>query len=59
MPVWAKAMPTAAYNKEIPILTFRYKNLRVIIEAEEITVKDIQTEAEAREVMDYLKGIMK
>jgi ArsR family metal-binding transcriptional regulator len=58
IPVWAKAIPTAAYNKEIPILGFRYKNWRVIISAEEIMIKDLQTEAEAREVMDYLKKIL-
>ena len=58
LPVWAKAIPTAAYNKEMPILAFRYKNLRVIINPEEITVKDLATEAEAQEVMDYLKGIL-
>ena len=58
MSVWAKAIPTAAYNKEMPILAFRYKDWRVIINPEEITIKDIATEAEAREVMEYLKGIL-
>lgn len=59
IPVWAKAIPTAAYNKDIPILGFRYNNWRVIITAEEIMIKDLQTETEAREVMDYLKGLLK
>jgi ArsR family metal-binding transcriptional regulator len=59
IPVWDKAIPTAAYNKEMPILAFRYDNkFRVIINPEEITIKDLATEAEAREVMDYLKGIL-
>jgi ArsR family metal-binding transcriptional regulator len=57
IPVWAKAIPTAAFNKEIPILGFRYKNWRVIITAEEIMIKDLQTEAEAHEVIEYLKSI--
>jgi ArsR family metal-binding transcriptional regulator len=59
MPIWAKAIKTAAYNKEMPILAFRYKNWRVIINPEEITIKDIANEAEAQEVMNYLKGILK
>ena len=57
--IWAKAIPTAAYNKGIPILSFRYKELRVIITAEEIMIKDLQTEAEAREVIDFLEGLLK
>ena len=59
IPVWAKAIKTAAYNPQMPILAFRYKNLRVIINPEEITIKDLATEAEAREVMNYLKGLLK
>jgi hypothetical protein len=59
LPIWAKAITTAAYNKEMPILAFRYSNKwRVIITPEEITIKDLATEAEAREVMDYLKSIL-
>jgi hypothetical protein len=43
----------------MPILAFRYGNKwRIIITPEEITIKDLETEAEAREVMDYLKRIL-
>jgi ArsR family metal-binding transcriptional regulator len=58
IPIWAKAIPTAAYNKEMPILAFRYKDWRVIINPEEIMIKDLATEAEAREVIEYLKEIV-
>ena len=57
--VWARAIPTAAYNKNVPILGFRYKDWRVIITAEEIMIKDLATETEAVEVMEYLKGLLK
>jgi hypothetical protein len=58
LPVWAGAIKTAAYNQEMPVLTFRYKDWRVIISPEEITIKDLATEADAREVMTYLKGLL-
>jgi ArsR family metal-binding transcriptional regulator len=58
MSIWAKAIPTAAYNKAMPILAFRYKDWRVIINPEEITIKDLANEANAREVMEYLKNII-
>ena len=58
MPIWAKAIESAAYSKELPILAFRYKNWRVIIYPEEITIKDLETEADAQEVMNYLKDIL-
>ena len=58
IPIWAKAIKTAAYNKEMPILSFRHKNWRVIIKPEEIMIKDLATEADAEEVMIYLKGIL-
>jgi len=58
MPIWAKAIKTAAYNKAMPILAFRYKNWRVIINPEEITIKDLENEANAQEVISYLNSII-
>ncbi len=58
MSIWAKAIKTAAYNKEMPILAFRYNNWRVIINPEEITVKDLANESDAIEVINYLKAIL-
>ena len=58
IPIWAKAIKSAAYNKEMPILAFRYKNWRVIISPEEITIKDLEKEADATEVINYLKSII-
>ena len=47
-----------AYNADIPVLTFRYKDWRVIINKKEIFIKDIDKEADAVEVMNYLKDIV-
>jgi ArsR family metal-binding transcriptional regulator len=53
----AKAIPTIAYNAQIPVASFRYKDWRVILNAHEVMVKDIETEADAVEVMEYMKGL--
>jgi hypothetical protein len=53
----AKAIPTIAYNAQIPVGSFRYKNWRVILNKREVIVKDIESEADAVEVMSYMKGL--
>jgi len=57
MGIIAKAIPTIAYNAGIPVASFRYKDWRVILNKREIIVKDIGKEADAMEVMDYLKQL--
>jgi hypothetical protein len=52
-----KAIPTIAYNAVIPVGSFRYKDRRVIMNKREIMIKDIEKEADAAEVMDYLKRL--
>jgi hypothetical protein len=58
MAIIAKAIPTIAYNADKPTGAFRYNNWRVIMDKREIHVKDIEKEADAVEVIDYLKGII-
>jgi hypothetical protein len=58
MGIIAKAIPTIAYNADVPVGSFRYKDWRVILNKREILVKDIGKEADAVEVLDYLKGII-
>lgn len=58
MAVIAKAIPTVAYAPSIPVASFRYKNWRVVLNPREINVKDIEKEADAVEVMEYLKDLV-
>jgi hypothetical protein len=58
MGIIAKAVSTAAYNAEARVVAFRYNNWRVIINKKEISVKDIAKEADALEVMNYLKDLV-
>jgi hypothetical protein len=58
MDVIARAIPTIAYNAREAVGSFRYKDWRVIMNRREIMVKDIEKEAEAAEVLEYLKGII-
>jgi hypothetical protein len=53
----AKAIPTIAYNAVVPVGSFRYKDRRVILNKREIIIKDIEKEADAVEVIIYLKEI--
>jgi hypothetical protein len=58
MSIIAKAIPTIAYAPTIPVGSFRYNNWRVILNPREINVKDIEKEADAVEVMNYLKDLV-
>jgi hypothetical protein len=58
MAIIAKAIPTIAYNANVPVGAFRYNNWRVIMNKRVIHIKDIEKETDAIEVVDYLKEIM-
>ncbi len=58
MAIVAKAIPSCAYNPSAPVAAFRYHNWRVILDKKEITVKDIEKEADAVEAINYLKDII-
>jgi hypothetical protein len=53
----AQAIPTIAYNADVPVASFRYKDWRVILNKQEILVKDINRETDAVEVVEYLKKL--
>ena len=57
MGIIANAISTCAYNAGVPVASFRYKDWRVILNRRQINVKDIEKEADAVEVMDYLKKL--
>lgn len=59
MEIIAKAIPTIAYAPTIPVASFRYNNWRVILNKKEIFVKNIDKEADAVEVLNYLKDLVK
>ena len=58
MGIIAKGVLAPAYNADIPVLAFRYKDCRVIINKKEINVKEIDREADAVEVLNYLEDIV-
>ena len=58
MGIIARAVIAPAFNADIPILAFRYNDWRVIINKKEIMVKDIDKEADAIEVLNYLKDLV-
>ena len=58
MQIIAKAIETSAFNADIPVASFRHKDWRVIVNLREILVKDIEKEADAVEVMNYIKDLV-
>ncbi len=58
MAIIARVIPTIAYNEIIPVGAFRYNNWRVVLNKREIHVRDIEKEADAVEVINYLRGLV-
>jgi hypothetical protein len=58
MEIIYKAVDAPAYNADIPVLAFRYKDWRVIINKREINIKEITKEEDAVEVLNYLKDLV-
>ncbi len=57
MPKLSKAIEACAYNREVNILAFRHNTIRVVVEKKRIFINDIETEVEARAVMDWLSSL--
>jgi hypothetical protein len=58
MPIINRAVDGGAYNPDVPVLAFRHKDWRVIINRREINVKEIEKEEDAVELMNYLENIV-
>jgi hypothetical protein len=52
MPKLSTLIEVCAYNPEVHVLAFRHDNVRVVVEKKRIVINDIETEAEARTIMD-------
>ena len=57
MPKLSKVIEACAYNPEVNVLAFRHNNIRVVIERKKIFINDIETESEAKAVMDWLAAL--
>ena len=57
MPKLSKLIEACAYNPEVNVLAFRHNDIRVVIEKKRIIINDIETEAEARTMIDWLSGL--
>ncbi|MCX7912206.1 MAG: hypothetical protein N2506_04520 [Dehalococcoidales bacterium] len=58
LPVIGRAIEGCAYNAEVPVASFRYKDFGVIVHARDITINGAGDEASAREVMGFLADIV-
>ena len=58
MPIMGRVIDGCAYNSEVPIAAFRYKNFGVIVHSHDITINHAGDEASAVEVINFLKDIV-
>lgn len=57
MPILDRVIDGCAYNDEVPIAAFRYKNFGIIIHSHDILITNAGDEASAAEVMNFLQNI--
>ena len=58
MPKLSKAIEACAYNPDVNVLAFRHNNIRIVVERKKVFINDIETEAEAKAVMDWLSTLI-
>jgi hypothetical protein len=58
MPIMQRVIEGCAYNGELPIAAFRYKNLGVIVHSNDIIINNAEDETTARTVIDFLKELV-
>ena len=58
MPIMERVIEGCAYNNEVPIAAFRYKNFGVIVHDRDMIINNAGDEASAIEVMNFLKDIV-
>jgi ArsR family metal-binding transcriptional regulator len=54
MPRMKRLIETCAYNPDVPVAAFRFKDMGVIVERNKITITNAEDEATAETVMDWL-----
>jgi ArsR family metal-binding transcriptional regulator len=58
MPKLSRIIEACAYNPQANILAFRHNNIRIVVEKHKIIINDIETESEARSIMDWLSSLI-
>ena len=58
MPYLSRLIKGCAYNPEANLMSFRLRGMGVIVYAQKIVINDVEDEATARTVIDWLRDIM-
>jgi hypothetical protein len=58
MPLMHRLIEGCGYNPEAHVAAFRFKDMGVIVERNQIIINNAEDEATARTVMDWLRGIL-
>ena len=54
MPRMRRSIEGCAYNPDVPVAAFRFRDMGVIVERHKITINNAEDEATAQTVMDWL-----
>jgi len=58
MPQMRRTIEGCAYNPDVPVAAFRFRDMGVIVERNKIIINNAEDEATAKMVMDWLKNIV-
>lgn len=58
LPIIDRVIDSCAYNSEVPVAAFRYKNFSVILHKRDIVINNAGDEGSAMEVINFLKDIV-
>jgi len=58
MPRLSRIIEGCAYNQEVHVLSFRFKDMGVLVEKKRILIHKVENEAEAQMVIDWLANLM-
>jgi hypothetical protein len=58
MPRMRRSIEGCAYNPDVPVAAFRFRDMGVIVERNKIIINNAEEEATAQIVIDFLKDIV-
>lgn len=58
MPRMSRIIEGCAYNPEIHVLAFRFKDMVIVVERNKILINRVEDKAEAQMVIDWLADIV-
>ena len=58
MPQMSRIIEGCAYNPEVAVLAFRFKDMAIVVERDTIHIHKVRDEAETQLVIDWLASVI-